>query len=283
MTGRNLITAFVICLLVSLSAENAPASEAFPGTRQTFHGFTMFHDAERGRRVVVPKTAALGRPWVWRARFWGHEPQFDVAMLKRGWHIAFCDVGNLFGSPEAIANGNAFYHDLVTKHALSTAPVLEGMSRGGLFIYNWAAANADKVTAIYGDAPVMDFTSWPGGRQAGKTGPGAPAAWQTCLKAYGLTPEQALSYQQTPLNRLAPLATARIPIIHVVGDADEVVPVAENTTIAEHRYRALGGTFEVIHKPGIGHHPHSLKDPTPIVDFVLAAWADHASAEPAGD
>lgn len=283
MTGRNLITAITICLLVGLSAENLPASEAFPGTRQHFYGFTMFHDAETGRRVVVPKRAATGRPWVWRARFWGHEPQFDVAMLEQGWHIAFCDVGNLFGSPEAIAKGNAFYHDLVSNHALSPRPVLEGMSRGGLFIYNWAAANADKVTAIYGDAPVMDFKSWPGGQAAGKAGPGAPAAWQTCLKAYGLTVEQALSYQRTPLTRLAPLATARIPIIHVVGDADEVVPVAENTAIAEQRYRELGGTFEVIHKPGVRHHPHSLKDPTPIVDFVLAAWAGHPPAQSVGE
>lgn len=283
MNRRNLITVIVMCVLAGLFAEAARANEAFPGSQQTFHGFTMFHDTESGRRVVVPKTAATGRPWVWRARFWGHEPQFDVAMLERGWHVAYCEVGNLFGSPEAIAKGDAFYRDLVSNHALSPRPVLEGMSRGGLFIYNWAAANADKVTAIYGDAPVMDFTSWPGGRQAGKAGPGAPAAWNACLKAYGLTPEQALAYRHGPLDWLTPLAAAGLPIIHVVGDADEIVPVAENTSIAEQRYRGLGGTFEVIHKPGVGHHPHSLKDPTPIVDFVLAAWADHAPAQSVGE
>jgi lysophospholipase L1-like esterase len=54
----------------------------------------------------------------------------------------------------------------------------------------------------------------------------------------------------------------------VVGDADDVVPVAENTAIAEARYQAMGGTFEVIHKPEGGHHPHSLEDPQPIVDFI---------------
>ena len=27
--------------------------------------------------------------------------------------------------------------------------------------------------------------------------------------------------------------------------------------------------MKVILKPGVGHHPHSLKDPTPIVDFIL--------------
>ena len=34
------------------------------------------------------------------------------------------------------------------------------------------------------------------------------------------------------------------------------------------------GPIEVIHKPGIGHHPHSLKDPKPIVEFVLANRRD---------
>jgi hypothetical protein len=27
----------------------------------------------------------------------------------------------------------------------------------------------------------------------------------------------------------------------------------------------------VIRKPGIGHHPHSLVDPAPIVKFILNA------------
>jgi hypothetical protein len=30
----------------------------------------------------------------------------------------------------------------------------------------------------------------------------------------------------------------------------------------------------VIHKPGIGHHPHGLDDPGPVVEFVVR----HAAA-----
>jgi len=41
------------------------------------------------------------------------------------------------------------------------------------------------------------------------------------------------------------------------------VPVAENTAVLAERYRALGGRIEVILKPGVGHHPHSLEDPAP--------------------
>ncbi|MCX7010262.1 MAG: SGNH/GDSL hydrolase family protein, partial [Kiritimatiellaeota bacterium] len=61
---------------------------------------------------------------------------------------------------------------------------------------------------------------------------------------------------------------AKIPILSVCGEADQVVPLAENTRLVEQRYKALGGHIEVIAKPGCDHHPHSLKDPTPIVEFV---------------
>jgi hypothetical protein len=45
----------------------------------------------------------------------------------------------------------------------------------------------------------------------------------------------------------------------------------ENTDLFEQRVKELGGKITVIHKPGIGHHPHSLKNPTPIVSFILEA------------
>ena len=245
----------------------APSGSEWQGKKSTFHGFDQVGFKFEGVdcKVVLPKKIADGKPWVWRARFWGHEPQFDVAMLKRGYHIVYCNVGNLFGSPEAVKRWNAFYDYLRFEHLFADKPVLEGMSRGGLIVYNWAAANPDKVKAIYADAPVMDFTSWPGGKGKGK---GAGGAWKTCLNAYGLTDAEALAYKGNPLDNLAPLAQAGIPLIHVVGDADDIVPLAENTAIAEARYKKLGGVIKVIHKPDTGHHPHSLKNPQPIVDFV---------------
>jgi len=260
-----LITFFIGALQTTALAETE-----FSGGKTLFHGFTMFHDTVSGERIVVPTTPAAGKPWVWRARFWGHEPQFDLAMLNRGFHLAFCDVGNLFGNEDAINIGNRFYKKLVTQYDFSPRPVLEGMSRGGLFVYNWALANPDCVTAIYADAPVMDFRSWPGGRRAGKKGQGSKA-WDTCLKAYRLSQSEALTYSKGPLNLLHVLAKEKIPIIHVIGEEDTVVPPAENTNIAELQYTRLGGTIQVIRKPGVGHHPHSLHDPAPLVEFIERA------------
>jgi hypothetical protein len=68
---------------------------------------------------------------------------------------------------------------------------------------------------------------------------------------------------------LEPLAKAKIPLIHVVGDVDDVVPVAENTSIIEQRYKALKGEITVFHKPTVGHHPHGHDDTKTLVDMIL--------------
>lgn len=245
----------------------------FPGKKSQFHGYERFDFINEGREciVVTPKEPAKGNPWVWRARFFGHEPQADVALLGKGFHIAYCEVGGLFGAPAAVAHWNTFYKFLTEEHQFSKKPALEGMSRGGLIIHNWAADNPDKVSCIYGDAPVCDINSWPGGKGKGK---GSPGDWKLALAAYGITEDQLATFKGNPINRLEPLAKAKIPILHVVGAADTVVPVAENSAVLVERYKKLGGSIEVISKPGCEHHPHSLKDPTPIVDFILKHTAE---------
>jgi alpha-beta hydrolase superfamily lysophospholipase len=113
---------------------------------------------------------------------------------------------------------------------------------------------------------VCDLKSWPGGKG---TAPRRAAEWAECLKVYGFTEEQALAYKLNPVDNLAPLAEEKVPILCVCGDADTAVPFAENAKLIQERYLALGGPVEIILKPGVEHHPHSLKDPKPIVDFIL--------------
>ena len=216
--------------------------------------------------VVMPKTAAAGKPWIWRTEFFGHEPQGDIALLGKGFHVAYMDLQNMYGAPVALDHMDKFHEHVTKEFGLARKTVLEGFSRGGLFAFNWAARNPDKVAAIYVDAPVCDFKSWPGGKGKGQ---GSPGDWQNVLKLYGLTEEQALAYKLNPVDNLAPLAKAKIPILSVCGEADKVVPIDENTRIVEQRYKQLGGEIVVIAKPNCDHHPHSLKDPTPIVEFVL--------------
>ena len=240
----------------------------FPGVKSQWNGYDRYDFTCDGRKciLVTPKKAAASKPWIWRARFFGHEPQTDLALLARGFHLAYMDVVELLGNAEAVAHWNVFYRELTTRHGLAKRVALEGMSRGGLYVYNWAAANPEKVACIYGDAPVCDIRSWTQRKTRTRSAERFLATW---LKCYGLTEDQAANFRGSPVDRLEPLARHKVPLLHVVGDADESVPVAENTAILETRYKKLGGQITVIHKPGVGHHPHSLQDPTPIVEFIV--------------
>ncbi len=175
-------------------------------------------------------------------------------------------MAELFGNADAIHYWDDFYA-LLRKAGLAKKAALEGMSRGGVYIYNWAAANPHKVACIYADNPVLDLKSWPGGK--GK-GPGGKEDWEIFKKDYGFDSDSAaMGFAGSPIDRVAAIVKGGYPMLHVCGDADEVVPMEENTTLFEKKVKALGGNITVIHKKGFGHHPHSLPDPTPIVDFIL--------------
>jgi alpha-beta hydrolase superfamily lysophospholipase len=217
--------------------------------------------------IVKPKQAAPGRPWLWRGEFFGAFAEVDRALLGAGWHVAYLNCKDTFGSPDTLRRWEGFYHRLTREHRLSRRPVLLGMSRGGLYVYRWAAEHPETVGLLYGDAPVCDVKSWPGGKGRGQ---GSPKEWQRFQDVYGLSEEQAMAWRGNPIDILAPIAQAKIPILHLVGDADDVVPVDENTDVLKQRYEALGGRMHVIVKKGVGHHPHSLTDPKPVLDYIAA-------------
>ena len=253
--------------IAALSPEKSPP--AFSGKQSDWHGFARFEFEVDGKlaSVVTPEEAAPGRPWVWHGEFFGHKPKPDIALLNKGFHIVYLRIPDMLGCPDAVAHWNALYKELTGRHGLAPKTALVGLSRGGLYCYNWAAANPEKVACIYGDAPVCDFKSWPGGFGKGN---GSPRDWKLVLQRYGFASDaEARAYKLNPVDNLAPLAKAGIPLLHVYGDADEVVPWEENTGLIAERYEALGGEIQLIPKPGVGHHPHGLDDPTPIVNFIL--------------
>lgn len=255
--------------VIGSSSMGQDKAAPFPGQKGDYHGFDRYAFSVDGQSclVVVPKQAAQGKPWIWRAEFFDHHPEIDLGLVAKGFHLAYMNVGNTFGCPDAVAHMLAFYNDLTGKYGLSKKPVLEGLSRGGLYVYNFAAANPDKVGAILGDNPVCDFKSWPGGK--GK-GPGSGGDWQKLIKDYHFNSEaEALAYGKNPVDNLKPIAAAKIPVLHLAGDADEVVPYEENTVVIRDRYEKLGGDITVIVKKGMKHHPHGLDDPTPAVDWVM--------------
>ena len=90
------------------------------------------------------------------------------------------------------------------------------------------------------------------------------------MKAYEIqNGDIKMAQEVSPISKARIIAEAGIPLIHVVGAADVVVPPSENTDKFEKDILRYGGKIKVIRKPGIGHHPHSLEDPTVILEFIL--------------
>ena len=168
--------------LLAADSPAAPVAEVVKHSQ--WNGFERLDFKVDGRDalLVVPKTPAAENPWIWRTEFFGHEPQADLALLAKGFHVAYVDVQNMYGSPVAMGHMEKFHTRLTTEWKLSTRPVLEGFSRGGLFALNWAVKHSNLVSSLYLDAPVCDFKSWPAGFGKGKN---SPDDWQRCKKQYG--------------------------------------------------------------------------------------------------
>jgi len=239
-------------------------------TEKSFYGYRDHQFKFKGREahVVKPKVAAKGNPWVWRSRFWSHQPQTDIALLERGYHIVYCDVVELYGNKEAIQLWDDFYKYL-RKIGLAKKAVMEGMSRGGVYIYAWAAKNPRKIACVYTDNAVMDLKSWPGGFRKSN---GSKKDWEIYKKDFGYSnDEEAKSAKDSPIDKIKQIVKGKYPMLHVCADKDEAAPIEENTAVFEKLIKAAGGNITVIHKPEAKHHPHSLPNPQPIVDFILAA------------
>jgi pimeloyl-ACP methyl ester carboxylesterase len=126
----------------------------------SFNVDSTLKDGKRRCVVVVPKKAAPGYPWSWRGCYWNHQPQTEVELLKRGFHIAFV-------APDAGRQGKAWdtwYNFLTEKHGLAKKSAFIGMSKGGVNEFNWGVVNPDKVACIYADNPALydeDFAKLP--------------------------------------------------------------------------------------------------------------------------
>jgi pimeloyl-ACP methyl ester carboxylesterase len=69
---------------------------------------------------------------------------------------------------------------------------------------------------------------------------------------------------------LTALARNDVPLLHIVGSYDFLL---ENYTLpVENSYHQLGGRISLIIKEGTAHHPHSLRDPKLIADWIQSNY-----------
>ena len=216
--------------------------------------------------LILPSgtTAINGMPWVWYAPTLPGMPGPEERwMFKKfmaaGIAVAGIDVGESFGSPEGRDLFSSFYDELVFNRGLSRTPCLLARSRGGLMLYNWAVEHPSCVACIAGIYPVCNLNSYPGLKNA--------------CGAYSMTEEQlhATLAEHNPIERIGPLASAHVPIYHIHGDVDTLVPLVNNSGELAQRYQELGGEMTLNVVKGQGHNmwPGWFQCQE-LVDFVIA-------------
>lgn len=243
MNVRICIAAACLCFGAGAWSDAPAESSQFGAVR---HDFSL---GDAKGFVILPASPADdgSKPWVWYApTFIGRHPDdshtwMAEPLLAAGFAICGVEVGESYGSPAGNAAYSAFYDHVRAAYGLDAKPVLLGQSRGGLMTINWASENPEKVAALAGIYPVCNLESYPGVEKA--------------AGAYGVTAAELAARlgEFNPIERLAPLAEAKIPLLYIHGDVDAVVPVEGNSRILVDRYQALGGPAELIVVEGRGH------------------------------
>lgn len=223
-------------------------SDAFGGATAKF-----LVDGHKAFLVKPPRPRADGsRPWIWYAPTLANpdggwtlpgprHAQVIRPLLDAGCYFAGVDVSESYGSPAGRETYTAVHRLLTQRLGLDQKVMLFPVSRGGLMHYNWAAEHPEAIRCIGAIYPVCNLTSYPRIKRAAAT--------------YGLSEEElkAELSKHNPVDRLAPLAERQVPLFHLHGDRDKVVPLADNSELLASRYRELGGPMELVVVPGKGH------------------------------
>ena len=203
------------------------------------------HDAY----LAMPEGVKAGRktPWLWYCpsdyKLPGRLEQWMMKhCLDNGVAVAGIDLRGDFGTPAGRKIQTAFYKELTDNHGVTAKVSMLARSYGATQMYNWAVEHPESIACLAGIYPVCNLESYPGLKSAaGK---------------YKMSQEEFVKElkRHNPIDRLAPLAKAKVPIYHNTGDIDTLVPPKDNTFVVEGRYRALGGDMTVTVFGGQGHN-----------------------------
>lgn len=235
-------------------------------TESVWNGFKRIDFEFEGMAAILvfPKEANGNKNWLLKTEYFDAFPEYEIEMVKRGWHLAYLKNVTRWCLEEDLDRKKRFVDFMADEYGLYKKCFPVGMSCGGMIAAKFAAKYPECVSAIYLDAPVMNLLSCPAG-----IGNAGDDMLPEFTAATGITLSELINYRNNPVDKMGMLLGANVPVIMVYGDSDDVVPYCENGEILEKFYRENGGIIECYGKEGCGHHPHSLDDVTPIIEFAL--------------
>ncbi len=222
-----------------------------------------FKYKDRDCILICPDNPTKDKKWLYKTEYFDAFPSTEIEMLKKGYYLAHMKNTTRM-CPESDTDMRPGFCEFLTKEfGLNTKCALVGMSCGGMQAVYFSAKYPQYVAAIYLDAPVMNYLSWPFA-----LGIGQDDSSKEFIDNMGLTLADVLNFRNHPIDNKERLLKANIPVLLVSGDSDTVVPFCENGQLLYDYFKANDGNIELILKPGGDHHPHGLPDNTPIVDFI---------------
>lgn len=224
-----------------------------------------FEFAERQAVIIYPNCAPNGRMLL-KTEYLTAFPSFDLAMLEKGYYLIHIFHRSRWAPDEETHIMADFVRYCAKELNASERCVLEGMSCGGLQAARFAELYPELTAVMYLDAPVLNILSMAGLGECKCDS--MDAFWREIVATYGVSRSTIVNFRKSPIDHMEPLIANNIPVILLYGNADNVVVYEENGKVLEDYYRENGGIIKVISRSMAGHHPHSLDDPTVIVDFV---------------
>lgn len=207
--------------------------------------------------VIIP--AEPNGEWIWKTEFLYAFDQAERGLVDLGYTRVYYEISDKYGSYKAVRLMYAFYKYVVQKFGLRNKCHLFGFSRGGLYAFNFALFYPECVSSVYLDAPVLDMKSWP---------PKGCVEQQQLFLEYTLNEETLLCFDENPVDNLKEFFNLKIPVLLIAGATDEVVSFEKNSGKLIKYCDENSITIEKIVKPLCGHHPHSLDDVMPIIQFI---------------
>ncbi len=230
-----------------------------------WNGFKRFDFQFEGRDAILvcPAESREDKKWLYKTEYFGAFPSFEIEMLKRGYYLAHLTNKSRLCPEEDTDIRPRFCEFLRAEFGLNEKCMPVGMSCGGMQAVYFAAKYPQYVAALYIDAPVLNYLSWPLG-----LGISQGACPDEFARDMGVPVTEMLNYRNHPIDCKEKLLKTGIPIFMICGDSDTVVPYEENGKILADYFKAFGGNLTEIVKKGCDHHPHGLEDNTPLFDFV---------------
>ena len=230
-----------------------------------YHGYRRIDFEFQGRPAVLvfPREDCKTQKWMLKTEYFDAFPELEIAMLGRGYHLAYLKNNNRWGTEDDATAKRDFAEYLAHEYGLCRRCVCIGMSCGGWEAVAFASLYPSYVSHLYLDAPLLSFfglcepyfTDW--------------IEEHRLARGYRTSGERVLD-TSLPIYRLKTLTDNHLPVALVYGGADKVVSPRLNAEVLRDFYEAEGAPIKVWYKPDCDHHPHVAVNLEEVMDYVEA-------------